>query len=246
MNPRPLSSVCSSEGLERLINKRIGIDVFQEKLELLSKSEFYGKALQKPQLKLSKPTDMVLDYEFARLYKSFEGSITRLLTARTNNPTGNTLLDPLATGLYDQQASTMVAHYKDLIRQQDQQLNSYKQKEHQYLQDAENHRRRITDLEQNLQEIKDQYALLKIATRPGSDGNDELRKICEQQQHELEHLRKLVVSQSNRSFSFYFLSNRLSNRMDKLLPRQYSLCVLDLISIEDGISPLDLKMDFNR
>ena len=158
----------SSEGLERLINKRIGVDLFQEKLELLSKSEFYGKALQKPQLKLSKPADMILDYEFARLYKSFEGSITRLLTARTNDPNGNNLFDPLATGLYDQQASTMVSHYKDLIRQQDQQLNIYKQKEQQYLQESENNRKKISDLEQNLQQIKDQYSLLKITSRSGT------------------------------------------------------------------------------
>lgn len=150
-----------------MINKRIGTDLFQEKLELLSKSEFYAKALQQPQLKLAKSTDMVLDYEFARLYKSLEGSITRLLLARTNNSSTKSLLDPLADNLYEQQTSTMMTHYNDLIRQQDQQLNLYKQKEQQFLRDSDSHRHKIQDLEQKLQAVKDQYSLLKISSRPG-------------------------------------------------------------------------------
>ena len=158
---------CSSEALERLINKRIGIDLFQEKLEALSKSECYGKALQKPQLRLSIANDMILDYEFARLYKALEGSIARSLNAQNGNATGKALIDPLSTNLYEQQTSTMMSHYNDLIRQQDQQLNTYKQQEKQSFQETDMQKRRIGDLEQQLQEIKDQYSLLKISTKQG-------------------------------------------------------------------------------
>jgi hypothetical protein len=157
----------SSESLERLINKRIGVDLFQEKLEILSKSEYYAKALQKPQLKLSKSNDMILDYEFARLYKTLEGSITRMLTTRHTNLTEKSLIDPISTNLYEQQTSTMMTHYNDLIRQQDQQLNTYKQQEKQFIQEINIYKTKMTDLEQKLQEIKDQYSLLKISTRQG-------------------------------------------------------------------------------
>ncbi len=153
-----------SESLERLINKRIGIDLFQEKLEILSKSEYYAKALQKPQLKLTKSSDMILDYEFARLYKTLEGSITRMLTTRHTNLTEN---DPISTNLYEQQTSTVMTHYNDLIRQQDQQINTYKQHEKQFLQEVDFYKTKIVDLEQKLQEVKDQYALLKISTHQG-------------------------------------------------------------------------------
>ena len=156
-----------SEALGRLIDKRVGLDLFQEKLELLSKSDFYAKALQKPQLKLSKSTDMILDYDFARLYKMYEGSITRLLLNRTTNGNGKSLLDPLSENIYDQQTSTMVSHYNDLIRRQDQQLNYYKQREQQFQQESDFHLKRIIELEQNLQETKDQYSLLKISIQPG-------------------------------------------------------------------------------
>lgn len=157
----------SSESLERLISKRIGIDLFQEKLETLSKSEYYAKALQKPQLKLSKTSDMLLDYEFARLYKTYEGSITRTLITRQMNPADKSLIDPLSTNLYEQQTSTMMTHYHDLIRKQDQQINTYKEQEKRFIEESNTHRNRIAELEQKLQEVKDQYSLLKISTKQG-------------------------------------------------------------------------------
>lgn len=169
MSLSPLHTVVrSSEALERLINKRIGMDLFQEKLETLSKSDSYGKALQKPQLKLSATNDMVLDYEFARLYKALEGSIARSLNSNSGGVAGKTLIDPLSTNLFEQQTSTVMAHYNDLIRQQDQQLNIYKQQEKQFAQQTEMQDKKINDLEQKLQETKDQYSLLKISTRQGS------------------------------------------------------------------------------
>jgi len=142
-----------------LINKRIGIDLFQEKLEYLSKSEYYAKALQKPQLKISKSADMLFDYEFARLYKTYENSIERMLQSRQ---------DSLSTiNLSEQQTSTVVNHYNDLIRKQDEQINRFKQQEKQFQYEIGQYQTKITNLEQNLQEIKDQYALLKISTRQG-------------------------------------------------------------------------------
>jgi hypothetical protein len=110
---------------------------------------------------------MILDYEFARLYKTLEGSITRMLTAQQINSTEKSHIDSLSTNLYEQQTSTVMNHYNDLIRQQDQQINTYKQHEKQFLQEIQSYKTKTMDLEQKLQEIKDQYALLKISTRQG-------------------------------------------------------------------------------
>ena len=143
------------------------MEFFQEKLETLSKSEYYAKALQKPQLKLSKSNDMILDYEFARLYKALESSITRMLITRQSDPMAKSLADPLATNLFEQQTSTVMSHYNDLIRQQDQQINNYKQQEKQFLQEIQSYKTKTIDLEQKFQEIKDQYALLKVSSRQG-------------------------------------------------------------------------------
>lgn len=118
---------------------------------------------------------MIIDYEFARLYKTFEGSITRMITSRQTNSIEKSLIDPLTTNIYEQQTSTMI-HYKDLIRQQDQQINTYKQQENKYYQDIENYKQKTQDLEQKLQEIKDQYALLKISTRQGKNNHNRTRR----------------------------------------------------------------------
>jgi hypothetical protein len=111
---------------------------------------------------------MILDYEFARLYKLLEGSITRMLTTHNTNSTDKSHIDSISTNIYEQQTSTMMANYNDLIRQQDHQLNAFKQNEKQFLQESDTNKRRISDLEQKLQETKDQYALLKISSRQGS------------------------------------------------------------------------------
>jgi hypothetical protein len=146
--------------LERIINKRIGVDLFQEKLESLSKSDYYAKALQKPQLKLSKSNDMILDYEFARLYKILEGSITRMLTTRTNDE--------------QTKPSVMLTQYNDLIQQQNQQIVVYQQQEKQYVEERDLYQKRIVDLEKSLKDIQEQYALL----RPSSEqGKAERRKV---------------------------------------------------------------------
>ncbi|CAF0823311.1 unnamed protein product [Rotaria sordida] len=205
----------TTESLERLINKRIGIDLFQEKLETLSKSECYTKTLQKPQLKLSKTNDMILDYEFARLYKTYESSITRMLTTRHMNSNEKSFIDPISTNMYDQQTSTIMAHYHDLIRKQDQQINTYKQQEKQFIEESNIYKKKITDLEQKLQEIKDQYSLLKISVKQGPDGNDELRTICEQQRLELEYLRNIVTQQQQQQQHFT-LVQPLENGVEQL------------------------------
>ncbi len=139
--------------MERIINKRIGVDLFQEKLESLSKSDYYAKALQKPQLKLSKSNDMILDYEFARLYKILEGSITRMLTTRTNDE--------------QTKPSVMLTQYNDLIQQQNQQIVVYQQQEKQYVEERDLYQKRIVDLEKSLKEIQEQYALLRPSSEQG-------------------------------------------------------------------------------
>lgn len=111
---------------------------------------------------------MILDYEFTRLYKTLEGSITRLLSRHQNYSNEKSLMDPMSTNLYEQQTSTAISHYQDLIRKQDQQINTYQQQEKRFFQESEMYKNQIMNLEQKLQEIKDQYALLKVSSKQGS------------------------------------------------------------------------------
>ena len=197
-----------SESLKRIINKRIGVDLFQEKLESLSKSEYYAKAIQKPQLQLSKPTDMILDYEFTRLCKILEGSIAHMLTKDTNDEQAK----------LSDQASKMLTQYSDLIQQQNQQIDVYQHQEKQFLEERHWYQNKITELERTLHDIHDQYTSLKLSSEQserlgkvffskficllGQDSQDGLRTSYEQQHIRLEYLTNMMVKKKNQVLLF--------------------------------------------
>ena len=59
--------------MKQLIAKRVGLESFVEKLDLVSKHDLYTLAAQKPQLRFPSPDVMMLDYEFTALFKQLEG-----------------------------------------------------------------------------------------------------------------------------------------------------------------------------
>ena len=61
------------ESLCQLISKRVGQEVFLDKLGEVSKHELYSKAHKHPQLDASSPDHLLLDHEFCKLFKALEG-----------------------------------------------------------------------------------------------------------------------------------------------------------------------------
>ena len=59
----------TQEELMQLIEKRIGIEIFLDKLSEVSKHEAYNRALKHPQIKCLKPGDLILDHSFCQLFK---------------------------------------------------------------------------------------------------------------------------------------------------------------------------------
>ena len=59
----------TQEELMQLIEKRIGIEIFLDKLSEVSKHEAYNRALKHPQIKCAKPGDLVFDHSFCQLFK---------------------------------------------------------------------------------------------------------------------------------------------------------------------------------
>ncbi|MXQ94977.1 hypothetical protein E5288_WYG019224 [Bos mutus] len=125
------------EKLKQLIEKRIGKENFIEKLGFISKHELYSRASQKPQPNFPSPECMIFDHEFTKLVKELEGKMTR-------------------------QHDSIVTHYKNMIREQDLQLEELKQQistlkcQNEQLQTA------VTQQVSQIQQHKDQYNLLKV------------------------------------------------------------------------------------
>ena len=66
------------DSMKQLIEKRIGLEAFVEKLDMVSKHEMYTLAAQKPQLRFTSADSMMLDYEFTALFKQLEGMFHRV------------------------------------------------------------------------------------------------------------------------------------------------------------------------
>ena len=58
--------------MRQVIEKRIGVERFTDKLLQVSKHEGYTKAAKQPQLVYKSSTEVFFDYEFTKLFRKFE------------------------------------------------------------------------------------------------------------------------------------------------------------------------------
>ncbi|CAH0395878.1 unnamed protein product [Bemisia tabaci] len=98
----------SKENLRQLINKRVGLEVFLDKLNEVSRHEMYSRAVKHPNIRVNSPNDLLLDHEFCKLFKALEGLVMKAVTVSatdlTNGPSEN------------------IEQYKNLIREQDKRI----------------------------------------------------------------------------------------------------------------------------
>jgi Uso1 / p115 like vesicle tethering protein, head region/Armadillo tether-repeat of vescicular transport factor len=67
------------EDLCQLLVKRIGLETFTGKLNEVSKHESYSKAGKQPLIRVRAASDLLLDYEFCKLFKSLEGKFIGII-----------------------------------------------------------------------------------------------------------------------------------------------------------------------
>ncbi|XP_069781626.1 general vesicular transport factor p115 isoform X2 [Narcine bancroftii] len=151
----------TKEKLKQLIEKRIGKEIFIEKLAYISKHELYSRAGQKPQPSYSTPEQMLFDHEFTKLVKELEVLITKAVQKSSEDEKKE---EEVKKSL--EQHDSIVSQYKELIRDQDMQLNELK-KQVTFL-TGQNDQSQTTIAQQasQIQQLKDQYNLLKIQGKP--------------------------------------------------------------------------------
>ena len=64
--------------MRHIIEKRIGLEHFTDKLSQLPKNESYSHAAKKPQLTCKQPSEVIFDYEFTKLFKQLESKFVVL------------------------------------------------------------------------------------------------------------------------------------------------------------------------
>ncbi|XP_004520199.1 general vesicular transport factor p115 [Ceratitis capitata] len=105
----------------QLIIKRIGQETFCNKLSEVSRHESYSRACKQPQIRTKSASDLLLDYEYCKLYKGLEALIAKLVSGFDVDGIELTELT------LSSEASALVAQYKGIIRDLDGQINTLQQ-----------------------------------------------------------------------------------------------------------------------
>jgi hypothetical protein len=102
----------AQEQLYQLIEKRIGFEVFMDKLGEVSRHEGYNKALKHPQIKSAESRELLLDHKFCAAFKHLEHKVAlHLHQKRDKGGNGEEEADP-----------AIVLQYKEVIREQDEKI----------------------------------------------------------------------------------------------------------------------------
>ncbi|XP_069834381.1 general vesicular transport factor p115 isoform X2 [Dendropsophus ebraccatus] len=147
----------TKEKLKQLIEKRIGKEIFTEKLGFITKHEFYSKAAQKPQPNFSSPDHMMFDHEFTKLVKELEAVIIKAIYKSSEEDKKE---EEVKKSL--EQHDNIISHYKTVIREQDIQLEELKQTVSSLQAKNEQFQTTISQQLAQIQQHKDQYNLLKV------------------------------------------------------------------------------------
>ena len=170
----------SSDTLRQIIVHRVGKDAFSECLSQISSSEFFTKATRSPQAYAETVEGICFDYSFTVLFKQISDVILRSLdqtapsqvAAPTPIQNGSEALSTLNSSTTVEDHDHIVTSYKELIRDQDQELTELREKY------AALEKLRSTDaavLQQQTQEIqtlKEQVAMYADLKEQPAEGGE--------------------------------------------------------------------------
>ena len=128
------SSEYTPDTLRQIITHRIGPDSFRDCLSHISRSELFTRAAKAPYFFATSIDEICFDYNFVTLFREVSDVIVRALDSTapaqssvSPSQTGSTEpLDVQNTSIEDH--NSIVTHYKELIRDQDEELTAVKAK----------------------------------------------------------------------------------------------------------------------
>ncbi|XP_018563600.1 general vesicular transport factor p115 [Anoplophora glabripennis] len=154
----------SKENLSQLIEKRVGIETYCNKLGEISRHEVYAKAAKQPQIKAKHSSELLLEFEFCKLFKALEGVIIQALGVQRDLSNG---ISELSLSVHE---NALLLQYKELIRDQDKKLQDLQRNFNNVQREKEQLENQTSELVQRNNELVDQITLLKaqLATLGGT------------------------------------------------------------------------------
>ncbi|XP_030036488.2 general vesicular transport factor p115 isoform X2 [Manduca sexta] len=145
----------TKEMLRQLVVKRLSVESLVSQLGAVSRHEVYSRAAKHPQLRAKLPADVLLDYEFCRLFKLMESVLVQSLTAQQENG----VADPTAER--SSPDNGLLEQYKTLIRQQDARLQELMAQLDTLIQQNQSLQSALNDSIASNSHLKDENTLLK-------------------------------------------------------------------------------------
>lgn len=119
----------------QLINNRIGMETLSDALGQISKSELYLHALKHPQLVAKHSSDLIFDHYFCIMFKKYESLILQQLSdpgaAHAHVDSSSQDFSKMGHMVNNHQSpSDVISRYKEVIRTQDETIESLKKEVH--------------------------------------------------------------------------------------------------------------------
>ncbi|BFZ17934.1 hypothetical protein BsWGS_20973 [Bradybaena similaris] len=220
----------SKSSLKQVIQNRIGLESFSDKLIQVAQNESYTRAAKKPHLYYKHPTEIVFDYEFTRLFKSLENEILKAVSGKGSNRNGRKV------------SGTSSEEYKSLLKEQEETLFSLRQRVEELQAQNFTSDRTVADLRGQLQVLKDQNALLKAQKAVTSTSGEEIESL----RKEVENLRLQLHDRDVKLLASSFENENKENIPDGVVLLQESLSRLQADNIHKDSEISRLQADLSQ
>ncbi|XP_031844161.1 general vesicular transport factor p115 isoform X2 [Nomia melanderi] len=183
----------TKEKLCDLIENRIGLERFQDAIGGLARHEVYSRTLKHPQSSAKNPSELLLDHEFCRLSKALEGIITKSVLDTSSLHHKNQITSAIPAD------SVLVAQYKEVIREQDLQIQKLNQITESLAKEKHELEAQIYDLQSTISHLRDQNLVLRVAqTNMLSESVESADTVKNTDSAELEKCRNVISELENR------------------------------------------------
>ncbi|EDX17356.1 GD16864 [Drosophila simulans] len=143
------------EDISQLIIKRIGQESFCSKLAEVSRHEAYSRACKQAQIRAKSAGELLLDFEYCKLYKGLEALIANLVSGFDVDGIELTELT------LSSEASALVSQYKGIIRGMDAQIQALQQSSKELEQENAELKEKLGEEQSLKAQLLDQNTLLK-------------------------------------------------------------------------------------
>uniref|UniRef100_A0A8D9B0J5 General vesicular transport factor p115 n=1 Tax=Cacopsylla melanoneura TaxID=428564 RepID=A0A8D9B0J5_9HEMI len=148
----------TKESLAQLILKRIGVDMFLDKLSDVSRHELYSRAAKRPQLDCDNVHEPVLDYEFCKLYKALEGPVSRCIAEKSGTQNGGVVY-----------SDSSLEQYTALISAQNKEMGELKARQEALQEENRQYRDKVDQLEHQARQLHEHNIVLRSQMNSGNN-----------------------------------------------------------------------------